>query len=133
MSYKEQDDLYSQKVRAGKRKYFFDVKSTKNGDKFITISESRKLFNNNTGAFYFDRNKMFLYKEDFEKFQTALQNAIHYIDTGEMIVSPDDTDEFSSQESRGEYHNDDIDDKATDKDYDPDFGGDINDIHINEI
>lgn len=115
---KEQDELYSQQISAGKRKYFFDVKATKNGDKFITISESRKMFNNDTGVFYFDKNRMFLYKEDFEKFQHALQNAIHYIDTGEAIPAPD---------YGGEHHNDH-------EDHDDDsLGCDINDIHINEI
>ena len=59
-----------------------DVKETRGGDKFITITESRKLFDNNTGDFYFDKNKMFLYKEDFEKFRQGLDNALSFIETG---------------------------------------------------
>lgn len=78
------EELYSQSINAGKRKYFFDVKQTKGGDKFVTIAESRKIFDNNTGSFYYEKNKMFLYKEDFEKFQKGLQNAFHFIETGEM-------------------------------------------------
>src|SRR5574344_1078491 len=78
------EELYSQSINAGKRKYFFDVKETKSGDKFITIAESRKLFDNNSGNFYYEKNKMFLYKEDFEKFQKGLLNAFHFIETGEM-------------------------------------------------
>ncbi len=80
------EELYSQAIPAGKRRYFFDVKETRGGDKFITITESRKLFDNNTGDFYFEKNKMFLYKEDFDKFRQGLDNAFSFIETG--IVPP---------------------------------------------
>ena len=81
MDNKEQrkEELYSQAIPAGKRRYFFDVKETRGGDKFITITESRKLFDNNTGDFFFEKNKMFLYKEDFEKFREGLDEVITYI------------------------------------------------------
>ena len=80
------EELYSQAIPAGKRRYFFDVKETRGGDKFITITESRKLFDNKTGDFYYEKNKMFLYKEDFEKFRQGLDNALSFIETG--IVPP---------------------------------------------
>lgn len=80
---REREELYSQQVSAGKRKYFFDVKATKGGDKFVTISESRKMFDNDSGTYYFDRNRIFIYKEDIENFRTAFDNALHFIDTGE--------------------------------------------------
>ncbi|MBP5547955.1 MAG: DUF3276 family protein [Bacteroidales bacterium] len=83
-SNRQKEELYSQSISAGKRKYFFDVKETRGGDKFIVIAESRKLFDNNTGNFYYEKNKMFLYKEDFEKFQKGLENALHFIETGEI-------------------------------------------------
>ena len=88
MDNKEQrkEELYSQAIPAGKRRYFFDVKETRGGDKFITITESRKLFDNNTGDVYFEKNKMFLYKEDFDKFRQGLDNAFSFIETG--IVPP---------------------------------------------
>ena len=73
------EELYSQAIPAGKRRYFFDVKETRGGDKFVTIAESRRIFDNNTGEFYIDKNKIFLYKEDFEKFQEGLQEAVKYI------------------------------------------------------
>lgn len=76
------EELYSQAIPAGKRRYFFDVKETRGGDKFITITESRRIFDNNTGEFYYDKNKIFLYKEDFEKFQKGLANAFSFIETG---------------------------------------------------
>lgn len=76
------EELYSQVIPAGKRRYFFDVKETRGGDKFMTITESRKIFDNNTGDFYYDKNKIFLYKEDFEKFRKGFENAISFIETG---------------------------------------------------
>ena len=76
------EELYSQVIPAGKRRYFFDVKETRGGDKFITLTESRKVFDNQTGQVFYDKNKIFLYKEDFEKFQKGLANAISFIETG---------------------------------------------------
>lgn len=94
-SNRTREELYSQSISAGKRKYFFDVKETKAGDKFIVIAESRKIFDNNTGNFYFEKNKMFLYKEDFDKFQKGLTNAISFIETG--VIPPDDANgEFAA-------------------------------------
>ena len=87
MSNKEREALHSQQVSAGRRKYYFDVMATKEGDKFITISESRRMFNNTTGAFYFDKSKVFLYKEDFGKFQQALKEAMGYVLDGEPSPS----------------------------------------------
>lgn len=86
---RQKEELYSQSISAGKRKYFFDVKETRGGDKFIVIAESRKIFDNNTGNFYFEKNKMFLYKEDFEKFQRGLTNAFNFIETGIIPEEPE--------------------------------------------
>ena len=73
------EDVYSKPVRAGKRTYFFDVKSTKgNNDFYLTIMESKRR-QERDGSFSFDKHKIFLYKEDFEKFQEGLQEAVHYI------------------------------------------------------
>ena len=66
------EDVYSKPVRAGKRTYFFDVKSTKgNNDFFLTITESKRR-NNPDGTFTYDKHKIFLYKEDFDKFKEGL-------------------------------------------------------------
>ena len=97
------EELYSQAIPAGKRRYFFDVKETRGGDKFITIAESRRIFDNNTGEFYIDKNKLFLYKEDFEKFSRGLPNAISFIETG---IEPEPVVPES------EYHNADDDSKS---------------------
>ncbi len=73
------EDVYSKPVRAGKRTYFFDVKSTKgNNDFYLTITESKRR-NNPDGSFTFDKHKIFLYKEDFEKFKEGLDDVIEYI------------------------------------------------------
>lgn len=109
MDNKEQrkEELYSQAIPAGKRRYFFDVKETRGGDKFITITESRKLFDNNTGDFYFEKNKMFLYKEDFDKFRQGLDNAFSFIETG--IVPPPVVVEESAQHDESDISIIDID------------------------
>lgn len=72
------DEIFSQSVRAGKRTYFFDVKSTRREDLYLTITESKKRFNRDGKSFY-EKHKIFLYKEDFEKFINGLNTAIDYI------------------------------------------------------
>jgi len=75
------DDVYSNPVRAGKRTYFFDVKATKgNKDYYLTITESKKRMEGD-GSFTFDKHKIFLYKEDFEKFADGLKDAVEFIRT----------------------------------------------------
>jgi len=75
---KYRDEIYSKSVRAGKRTYFFDVKSTRGNDLYLTITESKKRYNND-GRFYFEKHKLFLYKEDFEKFTDGLEEVIDKI------------------------------------------------------
>lgn len=87
------DSIYSKRIRAGKRRtYFFDVRSTKGNDYYLTITESRKRFDDNG----YDRHKIFLYKEDFNKFVKALSEAVEYVKTDLM---PDfDFDAFNHDE-----------------------------------
>src|SRR5574344_855628 len=72
------DDIYSKPVRAGKRTYFFDVKATKNNDYYLTITESKRKVDKD-GHFSYDKHKIFLYKEDFEKFADGLDEVVKYI------------------------------------------------------
>ena len=72
------DDVFSKPVRAGKRTYFFDVKTTKGNDYYLTITESKKRVDKD-GRFTYDKHKIFLYKEDFEKFSQGLEEIIGYI------------------------------------------------------
>ena len=75
---KKMESVYSKRIRAGKRRtYFFDVRATRGNDYFLTITESRKRFNEDG----YDRHKIFLYKEDFNKFIKALGEAIDYVKT----------------------------------------------------
>ena len=94
------DSVYSKRIRAGKRRtYFFDVRATKGNDYFLTITESRKRFDDNG----YDRHKIFLYKEDFNKFLKAMQEAVDYVKTELM---PDfDFDAFNHEYPEGEGEN----------------------------
>lgn len=72
------DDLFSKAVRAGKRTYFFDVKTTKGNDLYMTITESKRRFDDD-GRYHYEKHKLFLYKEDFDKFSEGLQETIERI------------------------------------------------------
>jgi hypothetical protein len=91
------DSIYSKRLRAGKRRtYFFDVRATKGNDYYLTITESRKRFDDNG----YDRHKIFLYKEDFNKFVKALGEAVEYVKTDLM---PDfDFDAVNHEETSDE-------------------------------
>lgn len=88
------ESIYSKRIRAGKRRtYFFDVRATRGNDYYLTITESRKRFDDNG----YDRHKVFLYKEDFNKFIKALTEAVDYVKTELM---PDfDFDAFNHDET----------------------------------
>ena len=96
---RKMDSVYSKRIRAGKRRtYFFDVRATRGNDYYLTITESRKRFNEDG----YDRHKIFLYKEDFNKFVKGLNEAVEYVKTDLM---PDfDFDAFNHDypESDGE-------------------------------
>ncbi len=76
------DKIYSQKVKAGKRTYFFDVRATRNSDYYLVLTESRKRFQGEEAIF--EKNRIFLYKEDFAKFLDALQATIEHVKTDLM-------------------------------------------------
>jgi len=71
------EEIYSSKVKAGKRTYFFDVKSTRSNDYYLTITESKKRFKED--GFTYEKHKIFLYKEDFNKFMEALNNTVNHV------------------------------------------------------
>lgn len=71
----EKDEIYSKVIRAGKRTYFFDVKSTRGRDLYLTVTESKKRFKDD-GTSYYEKHKIFLYKEDFDKFKNGLDEAL---------------------------------------------------------
>ncbi len=75
----EKAEIYSQRVRAGKRTYFFDVKSTRSNDYYLTITESKRRFKDD--GYVYEKHKIFLYKEDFEKFLEALKESVDHVKT----------------------------------------------------
>ena len=81
---KGRHEIFSRAVRAGKRTYFFDVKSTVSDEYYITITESKRRFSNEQGKFFYEKHKLFLYKEDFEKFANGLEDVIEFIKTGKV-------------------------------------------------
>lgn len=74
---KGRDEIYSERVRAGKRTYFFDVKSTRSNDYYITITESKRRMKDD--GFFYEKHKIFLYKEDFNKFVEALNDVVNHV------------------------------------------------------
>jgi len=78
---KERDEIFSKAVRAGKRTYFFDVKITKTDQQYLTITESKKKMDKDSGNFFYEKHKIFLYKEDFDKFADGLNEVIQFINS----------------------------------------------------
>ena len=99
------DEIFSKSVRAGKRTYFFDVKSTKGRDLYLTITESKKRFNDD-GKFFFEKHKLFLYKEDFDKFEEGFREALEAIlklkESGEYPDLKSESFNEKSEESKPE-------------------------------
>ena len=88
----EKDEIYSKVVRAGKRTYFFDVKTTKGNDYYITITESKKRFEDGN----YVKHKIFLYKEDFNKFMEAFTETVNYVKSD--LMPEYDFDEYTRQQ-----------------------------------
>jgi hypothetical protein len=100
---KKMESIYSKRIRAGKRRtYFFDVRATRGNDYYLTITESRKRFNDNG----YDRHKIFLYKEDFNKFIKALGEAVDYVKT--QLMPDFDFDAYNHDEIEGELDHEDM-------------------------
>lgn len=112
------DDIFSKAVRAGKRTYFFDVKATRGNDLYLTITESKKQFKN--GEPSYEKHKLFLYKEDFEKFRDGLVETIDKIKdirsgNNEFI---DPADEEYAEHSHQESEKDTVSSEFTDVTFD---------------
>ncbi len=95
----EKAEIYSQRVRAGKRTYFFDVKATRSNDYYLTITESKRRFKED--GFTYEKHKIFLYKEDFEKFLDALKESVEHVKT-ELMPEYDFTQYSKEQEENTE-------------------------------
>lgn len=106
---KENDkaEIYSQRVRAGKRTYFFDVKSTRSNDYYLTITESKRRYKDD--GYFYEKHKIFLYKEDFDKFMEALQDTVGHVKT-ELMPEVDFT-QFAEKVESGSNGTDETDDE----------------------
>jgi hypothetical protein len=101
----QKEEIFTKIVRAGKRTYFFDVKATRKDDYYLTITESKKRLGKEGKVFY-EKHKIFLYKEDFEKFSDGLKDAVTYIDSGrEFIPQITAVEETRKEEITEEFTN----------------------------
>ena len=98
MQERQGDDVYSKPVRAGKRTYFFDVKATKGNDYYLTITESKRRVEKD-GRYVYDKHKIFLYKEDFEKFAEGLQDVVAFVKEHCPVT---ETRSYESEKPQGE-------------------------------
>jgi hypothetical protein len=96
----DRGDLFSKSVRAGKRTYFFDVKSTRGNDYYLTITESKKRFGQD-GKFFYEKHKIFLYKEDFEKFVEGLNEAVQHIRENAPVIETSPENNHASSSASG--------------------------------
>lgn len=100
----EKEEIFSKVLRAGRRTYFFDVRSTKAGDYYLTITESKK-FTNDDGSFHYKKHKIYLYKEDFTDFNEIMQEMTEYIieEKGNEVISERHQRDFKKEyEDEGE-------------------------------
>ena len=97
------EEIFSKALRAGRRTYFFDVRETKAGDYYLTITESKK-FTNEDGTFYYKKHKIYLYKEDFAEFNSSLKETCDFIieNKGEEVISEKHDKDFDKKKEKKE-------------------------------
>ena len=96
----EREEIFSKVLRAGRRTYFFDVRSTKAGDYYLTLTESKK-FTNEDGSFHYKKHKIYLYKEDFTEFSNVLNEMTDYVisEKGEEVISERHQKDFKKEDN----------------------------------
>lgn len=100
---RQHEDIFERVIRAGRRTYFFDVRETKAGDYYLTITESKK-FTNEDGSYFYRKHKIYLYKEDFDDFQLALKEATDFIvdEKGEEVISERHQSDFDPKHDKAD-------------------------------
>ena len=119
-------EIFSKALRAGRRTYFFDVRETKAGDYYLTITESKK-FTNEDGTFYYKKHKIYLYKEDFDEFKNSLNETCNFIidEKGSEVISEKHDKDFDSKKEKDEEESSDSENTNEEKDIaDVDFEND---------
>ena len=111
----EREEIFSKVLRAGRRTYFFDVRSTKAGDYYLTLTESKK-FTNDDGSFHYKKHKIYLYKEDFNEFSEILDEMTNYIisEKGEEVISERHQKDFKKEENHETKNDKDNEDSKDD-------------------
>lgn len=96
----EKEEIFSKVLRAGRRTYFFDVRATKAGDYYLTITESKK-FTNDDGSFHYKKHKIYLYKEDFSEFNEILKEMTDYVidEKGDEVISERHQKDFKKEDT----------------------------------
>ena len=120
------EEIFSKVLRAGRRTYFFDVRETKAGDYYLTITESKK-FTNEDGTFYYKKHKIYLYKEDFEDFNSSMNETFDFIieKKGKEVISDKHDKDFESKKAEANSDEDATDvDKKDEKKSDKDSSSD---------
>ena len=122
----EKEEIFSKVLRAGRRTYFFDVRATKAGDYYLTVTESKK-FTNDDGSFHYKKHKIYLYKEDFAAFTEILGEMTSYIvdEKGEEVIS-----ERHQKDFKREYQTDEVEAKGGDDTSDT---GSFTDVNFEDI
>ena len=105
--FRDREEIFSKVLRAGRRTYFFDVRSTKAGDYYLTLTESKK-FTNDDGSFHYKKHKIYLYKEDFSEFSNILNEMTDYIlnEKGEEVISDRHQKDFKKEDYNSEKNTD---------------------------
>ncbi len=116
----DQEEIHSKVLRAGRRTYFFDVRSTKAGDYYLTITESKK-FTHDDGSFHYKKHKIYLYKEDFDAFKENVAEMMDFIidEKGTEVISERHQKDFKKEEEEAPSENGEM--KSTESFTDIDF------------
>tara|TARA_Y100001970_G_scaffold125225_1_gene154965 strand:- start:257 stop:679 length:423 start_codon:yes stop_codon:yes gene_type:complete len=139
----EREEIFSKTLRAGRRTYFFDVRSTKAGDYYLTLTESKK-FTNDDGSFHYKKHKIYLYKEDFSEFNSILSEMTDYIikEKGEEVISErhqkdykkeEETTEEPSEETESTEGEEDSNDEAEESNDDDKDSSEFTDVKFEDI
>lgn len=130
----DNEEIYSKVLRAGRRTYFFDVRSTKAGDYYLTITESKK-FTNDDGSFHYKKHKIYLYKEDFIEFRDLLEEMTDYIidEKGQEVISERHQKDFKKDEDDNDDQNNEEEDDTETVEKENRSSGSFTDISFDDI
>ena len=111
----DREEIFSKSVRAGRRTYFFDVRSTRAGDYYMTITESKK-FSNEDGSAHYKKHKIYLYKEDFDEFASSFKEVSDFIfeKKGREVISNQENTESQENTTNSSLDSDDDSDSISD-------------------